>query len=227
MKYIKEYNTWSNKTIDDLFNYLNAFYSGDHNIITNILEENSEQEFVIKLYIKFCEEYDHPTKYIKNTFINGILGKSYRKLDVQNLKKDSLYKDFLKFIVYDNKIKRYLLKYPVYNYFPSWFYFEQPTLINTETEVVHFSYGKVRYKGVSDFDKLGITTLLDNRKNENGFMFGFLSKDLEKRNLALNYGEVKNVIKVKKLIRFYHIGDKEFQCVFDIDDIILEPSGLE
>lgn len=219
MQHLLEFVSWGND-LQSLYSYLKGFKNGDPKVLESIIKESTDDVFMIELYRNFCKTNSLPRTAIKHDIMGNLFGnrKNDRYIDFEKLKSQIYYNNFLQYLAEDDLIRLYYNRYPEIDFSPCWFYFHNPEIINKQTEVIHYSMGDVKFKGVKDYSKLGGTTRFDSLKDEDGFMFGFLPSDLE--NKKVFYGKKENILLVSKCIRFYHIADKEYQCIFSIKDII-------
>lgn len=103
---------------------------------------------------------------------------------------------------------------------PSWAFFEDPRLVRPSTWLIHFTDDarSVRdsgfTRGVSDVERLGLTTYLsDAEKEDGGFAFAFIADSRDALQANGKYGGEAVMFRAVG-VRAYHTGDDENQVIF-------------
>jgi hypothetical protein len=145
----------------------------------------------------------------------------YDLIDKMKIKNNSFYKSMVENIMRMTYNKSLLYMY--YEDYPSWVYFDNSPELIRNTWCVHFTNDaagivKNGFKyGVSDYSKLGLTTLMDDDdKKYGGYNFAYTVYDFDKyyrRNNDFKYGE-EIVIFIASGLKVWHYGDEEPQVIF-------------
>ena len=108
---------------------------------------------------------------------------------------------------------------------PSWLYLKEPTLLKNQWLV----HGTTRMdgmmmarkgfiKGINDPTKLGLTTWLEGEKIGEGYNFAYTPEDFDQYGVdgeEIKYGDGTFLIFRASGIRCFHVGDDEYQTIFN------------